>query len=161
MMERKKEFTGRKPKLADPDHPDHPEHPDHPDHPDYPDHRDQPETAIAELADSSSWDARIVPWSKREHAFLKSAPMLTPGHHSPPTAPTPRTPHSAREVSQRRAGGAGGQDLCSPSPGPLSSLLLAIATNQKHSYITRPQAHHAGPPGGGGLPLPAAVAAAP
>ena len=68
---------------------------------------------------------------------------------------------SAREVSQKRAGGAGAGYLRTTSPGPLSSLLLAVATNQEHSHITRPQAHHAGPPGGGGRPLPAAVAAAP
>ena len=48
-----------------------------------------------------------------------------------------------------------------PSPRPLSSRFLTTATNQEHSHVSRPQAHHAGPPGGGGLPMPAASAAAP
>ena len=78
-----------------------------------------------------------------------------------PTAPSPRTPHSARDVSQKRARGAGAGDVCSTSPRPLSSRFLTTATNQEHSHVSRPQAHHAGPPGGGGLPLPAAAAVAP
>ena len=79
----------------------------------------------------------------------------------PPPAPSPRTPHSARDVSQKRARGAGAGDVCSHQPQPSLVQLNDIATNQKHSYVSRPQAHHAGPPGGGGLPLPAAAAAAP
>ena len=60
-----------------------------------------------------------------------------------PQAPRPQTPHSAREVSQKRPRGAGAGDLGATSPRPLFARLRA-----EHHYTDRnQQAHHAGPRG--------------
>ena len=69
-------------------------------------------------------------------------------------APAPNRPF------WRGPGGPGAGYVWAHQPRPSLVQLNDIATNQKHSYVSRPQAHHAAP-GGGGLPLPAAAAAAP
>ena len=56
-------------------------------------------------------------WCRREHDFLKDAPSPAPERHFARPAPSPRTPHSAREVSQKRPrGGRGLVTVVGPAP---------------------------------------------
>ena len=77
---------------------------------------------------------KVVLWCRRNAPFR---PLRTPIW-------------TERARAGRRGAGAG--HVCSTSPRPLSSRFLTTATNQEHSHVARPQAHHAGPPGGGGFP---------
>ena len=64
-------------------------------------------------------------WCRREHDFLKDAPSPAPERHFARPAPSPRTPHSAREVSQKRPRGGRGLVPVAP-PAPLLLLPCTI-----------------------------------
>ena len=103
-----------------------------------------------------------VATSRRPPSDIAQKPRNRAKSPQPPTPqpPRPQTPHSAREVSQKRARGAGAGLLGSPSPRPLC-LVYGVLTEPEPlapyqtNKLTTPRQ------GGGGLPLPAAAAAAP
>ena len=71
---------------------------------------------------------------------------------APPQAPSPRTPHSAREVSQKRARGAGAVKLGTNQPRPSLSRLQPSHRTRTTSSIENQQAHHAAPAGAADFP---------
>ena len=104
-----------------------------------------------------------VATSRRPPSDIAQKPRNRAKSPQPPTPqpPRPQTPHFAREVSQKRPRGAGAVNLWVHQPRPSLSRLRPSHRTRTTSSMFNTQAHHAGPPGGGGLPLPAAAAAAP
>ena len=64
-----------------------------------------------------------------------------------PQPPRPQTPHFAREVSQKRARGAGAVKLGSHQPPPSLSRLRPSHRTRTTSSTSNQQAHHAAPAG--------------
>ena len=71
-----------------------------------------------------------------------------------------QTPHFRRHVSQKRAGGRGAGQLVRIPPLPLLSRFLLYFARNRAVILSLPN-RSPRRPGGGGLPLPAAAAAAP
>ena len=75
-------------------------------------------------------------WCRREHDFCKDAPSLAPEHDFARPAPRARTPHFAREVSQKRPRGGRGLEIgCAPAPCLL--LLFTIVITEHHAHEHR------------------------
>ena len=71
---------------------------------------------------------------------------------APPPAPqAPDPPFRSRHLAKAGPGGRG-WGSAPDQPRPSLVQLNDIATNQKHSYVARPQAHHAGPLGAADFP---------
>ena len=81
---------------------------------------------------------------------------------APPPAPSPRTPHSARDISQKRARGAGAGTPGTPQPRarghpappghPLYCTNNNVLTEPEALVRINTQAHHAGPLGAADFP---------
>ena len=57
--------------------------------------------------------------TRKSDEYRSMEGVATPRQAPHPHPPRPQTPHSARDISQKRARGAGAGDVTSPSPSPL------------------------------------------